>query len=331
MVASFNNLNENSPKKQGIEVVNTTSIITPKIYQDIYHQITGRTEKISKTYDDNLLVSFEEVKQLHIKILQIKDIHEILAQNETITIFYAGDRKEIFTSFARFEKYNSSNTKPTVSLILKYNFSLLLAGTSAPQEYVITIKLSSRLSIIESLEEKKPRFIPQGLINAFTSDTAEINVEYVDYLVASTYLHSFDEWITGCPTNPSNKILIRAQSLSHYIPRIIQLAIIIVCVFYYDIYIGTLPDYFNRDWGQFFLYSLVAFFILIKLAFMIGRKIERYLDSFQQDSYLDLNKGDSKLIANSSYKRRKTYLKIFFQLCLTVILGIISSKVSILF
>lgn len=327
----MNRNSNNNRANNHIEITDNSSSITPKIYQDIYHQITGRTEKISKTYDDNLLISFEEVKQLHFKILQLKDIHNVIAQNESISVFYAGERKDVFTSFERYEKYNSSNSKPTVSLLFKYNFSLLLAGTSAPQEYVITIKLLSRLSALEDLEENKSRYIPQRLMSFLTANTAEIDVEYVDYLVAKTYLQLFNEWLEGCPSNPNFKFIAWVQKHSHYIPRIVQLIIVLISLKYYDEYISTLPSSFNHEWGRFFLYSLISFFILVRLALIIGVKIERYVDSLQPLSYLELNNGDKNLVSKATTFRNKTYSKIFFQIILTIILGVISSKISLLF
>jgi len=331
MVGNVERMDDGANNQPTLEIGGKGNLISPKIYQSIYNHITGKTEKTSKIYDDNILVGFDELKQLHLKILQIKDIHNVLAQNETISLFFSGERREVFTSFERFEKYNSNNTKPTKSLQLKYNFSLLLAGTSAPQEYTVTIKLVSRFASIKAFEEKKNRLFPSGLINMLVSNTADITIEYVDYLVAKTYLQAFDEWIKGCPSEPENKFISFLQSVSHYTPRVIQLIIITICLYYYNVYISTLSENFNHDWGRFFLFSLVSFLVLTKIAFIVGQKIERYIDSFKQDSYLSLNSGDRKLIKEFSSRKRTTYLKIALQLLMTVILGIISSKLSLLF
>lgn len=327
-VERIDNSADNQPT---LEIGGRGNLISPKVYQSIYNQITGRTEKTSQTYDDNILVGFDELKQLHVKILQIKDIHKVLAQNETISLFFSGERKEVFTSFERFEKYNSSNVKPTKSLQLKYNFSLLLPETATPQEYVVTIKLVSRFAAIHAFEEKKNRLFPPQLVNMLVSNTAEISIEYVDFLVTKHYFQTFDEWIKGCPCQPESKLTSWLQTVSHYMPKVIQLIIITSCLYYYNVYISTLSESFNHDWGRFFLYSLVSFFILMKIAHIVGEKIELYIDSFRQDSYLNLNNGDKKLIQDFSSRKKTTYMKIMFQLLLTVVLGIISSRLSLLF
>src|SRR5690554_3071493 len=111
------------------------SIVPVKVYQDVYHQITGRTEEIRKRYSENILVTFDEIEQLHHKLKQICDVHNIVASNEVVTVFHEKERKEQFTSFERFRAYNANAASPTVSVVLKYNFSILLPGLTRPQGY----------------------------------------------------------------------------------------------------------------------------------------------------------------------------------------------------
>jgi hypothetical protein len=97
-----------------IRVGDTESRVPLKVYQDIYHQVTGRTEQVRKRYSDNLLVEFAELEQLHFKIQQLCDVHKIIACNETISVFHEKERKEQFTSFERFRAYNANAASPTL-------------------------------------------------------------------------------------------------------------------------------------------------------------------------------------------------------------------------
>lgn len=49
-----------APKLSRPGIAKGSSIIPIKVYQDIYHQITGRTEQIKKTYDESLLIGMQE-------------------------------------------------------------------------------------------------------------------------------------------------------------------------------------------------------------------------------------------------------------------------------
>ena len=112
--------------------------VSLKVYQDIYHQVTGRTEQIRKRYNENLLLEFSEIEQLHHKVLQLCDVHRIVARNETVSVFHEKERKEQFTSFERFRAYNANTSSPTVSVVLKYNFSIIPAGIERPAALLAT-------------------------------------------------------------------------------------------------------------------------------------------------------------------------------------------------
>ena len=104
------------------------SSVSLETYQAIYQKITGRSEKTVQKYHDNILVDFSELEQMHMKVMQLCDVHTIIAQNEVVTVFHEKERKEQFVSFDDFKRYNSSSSKPTVSVVIKYNFSILPLG-----------------------------------------------------------------------------------------------------------------------------------------------------------------------------------------------------------
>ena len=72
----------------------------------------------------------------------------------------------------------------------------------------------------------------------------------------------------------------------------------------------------------------MSFFFLLKASSFIGSLIERYIDSFYQDSYLNLTRGDEKLVKRSISRKRNIVMKIIFNVLLTIVLGIISSKLA---
>ena len=130
---------------------------------------------------------------MHFKIMQLCDVHHIIANNETISVFHEKERKEEFTSFDRFKKYNTNTASPTTSVVFKYNFSITPAGLSKPQEYIVAIRLSSRVALIKQAEEDAPPFMRGRFLNFVGDNTAEITIEYVDYVIARGFLEAFDE------------------------------------------------------------------------------------------------------------------------------------------
>ncbi len=317
---------------QSVSVGDQGSAVSIKTYQDIYHQVTGRTEQIKQRYSDNILIEFAEIEQLHHKVIQLCDVHRVVAHNEVISVFHEKERKEQFTSFDRFRAYNTNASRPTINVVLKYNFSIIPAGLQRPQEYVINIRLTSRVAITKQLQEDAQTLMGgQMMINFFfINDTAEVTVDYADYVIARGFLEAFDEWIKGCKSTPKNKWLIALRRKSHFAPDIMRIGIaFLIGVFA----LRGVPDFFGAslaaDKGARFLITYItAAYILIFLASVAGRMIEIAIDSYPVLSYLKLNRGDINLIDEFQERKKKVILKFIGGVVLAVVLGIVSIKLE---
>jgi hypothetical protein len=313
-----------------VRVGEAQSPVSIKVYQAIYHQITGRTEQVRKRYSDNLLVDFSELKQLHHKVMQLCDIHKVIAHNETISVFHEKERKEQFTSFDRFENYNSSTTSPTVNVVLKHNFSSIPAGLERAQEYVVTIRLTSRVAAIKQLENDAPPYMRGRFFGFMVGNTAEITIDYADYVIARGFLEAFDEWISGCKASPKNKCLHLLRMYSHHLPDAAQLVIAGSLVFFG---LQAIPLFFAENstpitWARFLIIYSGSSYILIKLAHLFSALIEDAIDSFPELSYLQLNKGDVKLIEEADTSKSRAFIRGAIGASATILLGIVSAKLE---
>lgn len=259
--------NNDGQRGDVVRVGDSHSPVSIKVYQDIYHQVTGRTEQIRRRTFDNLLVDFGSLEQLHLKITQLCDVHRVIARNESISIFHSKERKEEFTSFERFRAYNANTANPCVSVILKYNFSLIPAGLDNPQEYVVTIRLTSKVALIEQVyEEASP--IMRGAYFGFAHEsTAEAAIDYVDYVIARGFTEAFDEWLEGCNKTPDSGILNFCRRYSHHVPMIIRIGIAVILVMASLRAIATLDETGAQaaDWARLGAFSFGFAFVLLSL------------------------------------------------------------------
>lgn len=71
-----------------------------------------------------------------------------------------------------------------------------MPNISKPQNYKITIKLTSRIAIEYEVSEDEdmPEFIKSEIIGP----TSQIKIEYADYVVARGFVDAYDEWIKCC-------------------------------------------------------------------------------------------------------------------------------------
>jgi hypothetical protein len=326
------NLIENSDESN-VEVVNvgdSNRSVSIKVYQDIYHQVTGRTEQIRKRHSELLLIDFSEVEQLHIKMTQLCDVHKIVASNLTVSIFHEKERKEQFTSFERFAAYNSNTTSPTVNLVLKYSFSIIPAGINKTQEYTITIKLTSRITLAHQMDEESPPFMRGRMLKYILESPAEITIDYVDYVIARGFLESFDEWVRGCKLTQRNKYLEKMQEHSHVVPQLFKFITISLIAYFA---LTEIPNYFSDGksieiWARFAVIYAAGTILLSSFASMIGTLIERAIDNYPLLSYLNFNKGDLKMIDNFKEEKKSVIYSFIWSSVLTLVLAIIATKLE---
>ena len=313
-----------------VSVGEANTSISLKVYQDVYHQITGRTEQIRQRYSDNLLIEFCELEQLHHKVMQLCDVHNIIAKNESISVFHDKERKEQFTSFERFKAYNANAVSPTVSVVVQYNFSLIPAGLQRPQEYEVTIRLTSRVSMIKQLEKEAPPFMRGRFFSYIGDSSAEVTIDYADYVIARGFLEAFDEWIKGCPAIPKKDWLVFLRRWSNIIPNSVRLISAVLLGFFAT---QAIPLFISATSSpqisaKFFVLYSSAMIVILTLSRAAGDLVEDAIDSYPVLSYLKLNKGDDKLIEEFRGRKTMTILQFLGGCLLAVALNIISSKLE---
>lgn len=312
--------------------VTNQSEVSLQAYQALYKQVTGRNEEIRERYDDNILVEFSELEQLHYKMMQLCNVHNVLARNEVVTIFYDKDRKEQFTTFEGFRSYHANSARPCVNVVLKYNFSVIPPDTDTPQQYVVTARLSSRVAVINQLEEDAPPFARFRMYSFMASNTAEIKVEYADYVVARGFLEAFSEWIAGCKVTPENRLMRAIQKRSYLIPTVGRLlAAFVTAAFAYR----AIPSVFAAEpTFELLAKSLVivgcGFYLLVNLVSLACELIEESVASYTELSYLKLTKGDQKLIDGFCKRNQWIITKFIIAVLLNIVLNIIAAKLTVL-
>jgi hypothetical protein len=96
--------------------------VTMQQLQQIYAEFTGKLESLSKYYDDPIHLTFDDIEQLHQKILQTWEQYQLVSSSCSFTIYYLKNTKDQFTSFERMKLQIGSGAEPVESIFVKYNF-----------------------------------------------------------------------------------------------------------------------------------------------------------------------------------------------------------------
>ena len=167
--------------------------------QGIYNELTGKSEEVGKSYSKPIRVKFSDIEQLNHKITQACEQYNVVSGSCSVTVYYVDDTRDQFSSFDRFRLHNSGSTSPVESVLLKYNFLVLLPKTKKPQSYTVSIRLASRVAVSKRM---KSEFYgtPPSIFRLMGNRTAVVEIQYVDYMVARNFLNLIDEWFKGIPT-----------------------------------------------------------------------------------------------------------------------------------
>ncbi|MCG6195528.1 hypothetical protein LFX25_20000 [Leptospira sp. FAT2] len=299
--------------------------LTVQQYQSIYNEITGKTEKLSLSSDDAFVLTEGELDQLNKKIIQTFEQYNVIAGNCNITLFHKDSIDEYFSSYERYCGYNKTNNNPITRIIIVYNFSVLLPQVDKTQNYKITINLRSGVLAKYDM----PMKVPKGIYKIFGLETARVDIEYIDYLLAKTFSTHIKDWIEGLEKVETTSLGNFMRKYSEWsLPLFKYLlgasAALSIWIFFksYKIYIPNI----SLDFVAIFIPIVISFlYISLRVGMRIGFFIENSIEDTGAQSYIRINKGDDKLFSSNEKERKNSTRKAIAGIIFTFVLGILSS------
>jgi hypothetical protein len=316
-------IEKNDNQEESTVALGNGKMASMQMLQDIYNEVTGKTEKISKSYRIHHKTKFEDLEQLNIKIHQLYEQYNIIENNCNVTLYHIDDCKEVYSSFDRFRLSEKSSLSSIENVRLQYNFLILLPKTKRPQSYKIDIDIHSRAAIKQ--KASKEHGLSRRIMHLIASRTALLEIEYIDYTVARNFRTAIDSWFNGLDQSKENKVLNFLQDHSHNISLLTRYSSALFICFYFF--------YQSSNWftdtstlENLFRISVVAFgtiFIVSGITGRFGAEIARSIDRIQPLSFLNLTRGDEKAIIELEDENNKNKNKSFLNIALTIALNIL--------
>lgn len=305
-----------------------------QVYQDLYHQITKKTEEKQVEYSSAIKIELDDIKQLDLKIKQTIEQWDVLVINCSYTIFSDRNQKEVYSSIERFCMYNEGASSCTENVVIRYNFSLRASQTKNPQSYTIQINLSNRVALRKKIIEESPIKIPPVVISMLSSKTAEIKVGFVDYVCARSIMSAFDEWIKSLDESAESGFIKKLKEQSFLIKPVFE--ILTLAFLFYLIYL-KIPIYVSEDSpspqliAYFLFFIVVAVFSLYKFSGFMGAFVGGAIGSVSEVSYIKLTKGDAKyidrLLSSNKHEKVKAILGSVVNILVSVAVKYFSTRI----
>ena len=286
-----------------------------KIAQALYNTVTGKTENLSKRFSENYKIGMNDIVQLHAKMGQMCSQWNVIETNENITVHHTDDNKETFSSLDRFKVYDQSQTSPIESIVYEFNLLVQLQNTPKPQPYQITVRLGSKVAIQDKAREDMPSPM---LIRFFRGGAINVDIKYVDYVVARNMLSTIDSWVSSVESTPKNKALNFLHQQSHRFGDVCAFILLMVALIasVSSVSILVSPVSNDQDLAKF----LIVSFGVIAGSYFIGKAlggfIENGVDRISEVSYIKINVGDSRVIDAATNENRKSLAKAMISIVL---------------
>lgn len=169
--------------------------------QALYHQLTGKKEVVFKAYNDDYIIRIDEIRDLVVRLEQTLQQYNFKATDIRFTVFHYDRDRLTNTSLERFLQYDENRKDPVKSVEIDVNFLLDATRTGRYQSYTISLQL-------ESFVLAKSELIPRRGIGAYHEGTSavQLKVEYVDYVVARSFISTVEEWVESLSKVPIRRM-----------------------------------------------------------------------------------------------------------------------------
>jgi hypothetical protein len=296
------------------------------LFFKMHQKINAKSEEISKSYNNNILVKLSDVKELHVKTMQsIASLKPVKSNiNTRIAVSHNEGESEKFNSFESFEERNLTNPNPTSDLLMIYTFSIYDKDLDVFENYKVVCHVRSRIAELSQIEKEAPPFISSALVSSMVTTTAKISIDYSDYVKARSFTAMFDEWVKGCDESKTIGYVNKLKKISHLISKFGRLSIFAALGLFTARAIDSAqlqPDLIVK-----FLVVYASIFVVVGgISEAILRKLELSIDSYLAMSYLNINKGDAKLISEFSDRNKSSVRWSIISLMGTIFVGLATS------
>lgn len=300
-------------------------IVPMQLIQQIYSEVTGKSEKIAKSFEINHRTTFGDLENLNYKVEQMLEQYHVKEKNCSVIFFHIDECSERFSSFDRAKIYESGSASPIENVRIEYNFLIVLPIVQKPQAYKITVDIISKAAVFEKLKEKN--LLHKKIMSIFASETGAISVEYIDYAVARNFMVAISQWFDALDNHKASKVLLFLKKYARYLSftmRIVTSLIIFLFFYFQSPQFESLMHLF-----QYSFVALVVFSLAAQIAYQIGSSIEESIDEIHPMSCMNLNRGDKNLMSEIRGNNKKKVFSAVLGGAFAVGLNVLAAWVAI--
>lgn len=304
---------------------NNSREMTFQEYQSVYSELTKKTENLERKYQKTFQLNKTHLAHLHDVLKDTFSQYSIIDLNTNLVVYQSDKTKKQYSSIEHFLKV-STLTKAIENIDLEFNLLIQLPNIQQKQNYKISISLVSDLIAFENIRMN----IPVEFADLIEKNNISIKIDYVDYIIAKSILHSFDGWVDDISLRDS-KLITFLSGWRNSIATSVRYSIVLISLLLIYFKVPAYISVQNPNMQilvKYLLMSAILFYIADKTGLFLRNFIVRNLAYLQNFSTIVLTPEDEKNLAD--YQRKTIYriISIFTTVALTIIYGVISSVIA---
>ena len=185
-------------KSDGSTLVISGEDIPFGAYQAIYHKLTKKVEKRSKSYKDAFELNFSDIQNLNDRLNQLVKQFDVKSCRCQVSHALRDDTSREFSSFEKFKLADLSMRSRTRSLSYDFDF-LIILKPEIPQASEVAQRFKIEIVFDQDFIEDEDYDAPHFIRGMFIGRNIQYLIEYSDYAVSESLSATVENWISSLP------------------------------------------------------------------------------------------------------------------------------------
>jgi hypothetical protein len=324
--------NEPIARIKQVNVEKITSNISKNDLKTFFYLFTRKPNTISKNFYGKNIIKKEDIIELFSKICEKLRLHKIDGLTTSTIIALESNKYLEFGDFDSFSSYHFDEKEVVESIVIKFNFLLIVDEHIAPEHYSLNIRLSGEFS---------PMVYFRMLLNQNSTEIDDIdfmmpycnvNINFIDNIVSEELLNIIGNWYES-----RRKVIIEGKflewvkskndilsSMAYYFSLFIGVIIIMLILLSKKLLFHQL---FYESKGLVFHILLVFGILWVsrKLGIIVERSFDKLLRKIGQIPVFQITKGDFSNLDKIAQRNSDSRAKLIRNAVFEFIIGFLAS------
>lgn len=308
-----------------------------KEFQALYYALNARPDTITKLYNNKVILDMNDILTLESMIQDKLALHSQEGQFGKTSVIVTTNKHKVynFDNTQLFHEHNWNSSESIESIVLIWDFYMIIAGYENPQRHKLTVKLSSGL---------RPEEVISLIFSGKLEDVQNIDaqqativaqMDFIDNRLGQEFLNIVEEWVKILQTyTESNKVIVWLKKVrkyvAYYINYLFFFLVLITLLIGFNMMMGQLgitkmSDFTIQQFNNcvnYIVISVIICYIILHIGHNVANKVFRRLVEYGEDFIFNITKEDQNRYKRTQQREMKSVVVVLAHLVFSVILNV---------